>query len=111
MLFPPEHGLLFPELPMPGRSAELPPFPPLETPPFPKPTPENGDFPQELPDGEAERAYNRFEQTGSVTDYLLYKNQSAQFQGGFPFDHQDPGHRFGTDAAQFPGQKTDPAHF
>ena len=92
---------LFPEIPMPGSDQVLPP---VGTPPFPDPAPRvNGPVP--------DFGYERFEQTGSISDYLLYKNQSALQGGGSPFDHQDPGHRFGTDAAQFPGQKTDPAHF
>ena len=100
----PEQKPLFPEIPMPGRSAEIPALPPIGTPPFPDPAPRVNDL---YPEGSA---YDQFARTGSISDYLLYKNQSAR-EGGFPLDHQNPGHRPGTDGAQFPGQKTDPAHF
>ena len=84
-----------PEFPDRGRSAELPPLPPLGTPPFPDPGPRIGG-----PAGSMS--------TGG--DYLLYQNLSAT-QGGAPLDRQNHRYRPGTDAAQFPGQKTDPAHF
>ena len=98
--FPAPHPL-FPEVPMPGSDI----VPPVGTPSFPAPEPYPGEPAEDFP------GYDRFERTGSISDYLLYKNQSALPGGGSPFDHQDPRHRFGTDAAQFPGQNADPAHF
>ena len=92
---------LFPEIPVPGSDL----VPPVGTPPFPAVSPRPGEPAEEDPD------YGRFKRTGSVTDYLSYKNRSALREGGTLFDHQDPRHRFGTDAAQFPGQRSDPAHF
>ena len=97
----PVHDPVFPELPMPGSDY----VPPVGTPPFPASEPHPDDLWEDDPD------YDRFEKTGRVTDYLFYKNHASLYGGGSPFDHQDPRHRFGTDAAQFPGQNTDPAHF
>ncbi|MCI8601966.1 MAG: hypothetical protein HFE45_10330 [Oscillospiraceae bacterium] len=100
----PEREPFAPEIPMPG-SVELPPLPAPGTPPLP------GFNPEGFPVDKTEFGYSRFERTGSVSDYLLYKNQSAEPEGGASFDPQNPGHRPGTDAAWCPGQRVDPAYF
>ena len=60
----------------------------------------------------ANSAWRQFEQTGKVSDYLLFKNLAGVSYGeGKNFDSQNPRNRFGTDASQFTGQKIDPSHF
>ena len=65
-----------------------------------------------MDDLKASSAWQQFEKTGKVLDYLLFKNLADVSYGeGKTFDSQNPRNRFGTDASQFTGQKIDPSHF
>ena len=65
-----------------------------------------------MEDRKASSAWQQFEKTGKVSDYLLFKHLADISYGEEKTcDSQNPRNRFGTDAPQSAGQKIDHSYF